>query len=79
MSGSGTKGPLHLPLHGERLHEHRQRDIVRLPPIQDGFDDVRRQKRQPQHPTDVRLVDLNLLPIVYHLEGLWKLRYDTRP
>lgn len=47
-----------LPLHRKRLHQPRQPQSFRLPPIQDRLDDVRRQQRQSQHARDIGRVDL---------------------
>ena len=42
----------------KRLHQNFQRHLGRLPPIQYGLDDLRRQQDQPQHATDVGRVDI---------------------
>lgn len=49
---------LSFPLHRKRLHQHRHRHLHRLPPIQDGLHDLRRQQGQPEHPVDVGGIDL---------------------
>ena len=46
------------PLHRNPLHQRRQRDLLRLPPIYDRLDDLRRQQSQPQHAAHVGAVDL---------------------
>ena len=42
----------------ENPHQHRHRDLHRLPPIEDRIHDLRRKQRQPEHPADVGAVDL---------------------
>jgi len=49
---------LPLPLHRKRFHQPRQRDPLRLLPIQERLDDIRRQQRQPQQARDIGRVDL---------------------
>ena len=49
---------LQPPLHRKRLHQPRQRHCIRLPPIQDRLDDIRRQQREPQKARDIGRVDL---------------------
>jgi len=58
-SGSAL-APLALfaPLPWKRPHQHRQRDLRRLPPIQDRLDDIRREQRQAHQARDIGRVDL---------------------
>jgi len=49
---------LPLPLHRKRLHQSRQRNLLRLPPVQDRLDDIWRQQREPQKARDIGRVDL---------------------
>jgi hypothetical protein len=49
---------LPCPLQRQRLHQHCQSHLRRLPPIQDRLDDVRRQQGQPQDARHVGFVDL---------------------
>ena len=47
-----------LPYDRERLHQDGQRYPCRLPPVQDRFNDVGREQREPQDAADVGSVDL---------------------
>src|SRR5436309_3042509 len=44
--------------HRKRPLQRCQHSLRRLPPAQDPLDDVRREQGQPQHATNVKLVDL---------------------
>jgi len=48
---------LPLPRHRKRLHKPRHRHLLRLPPIQDGLNDVRRQQGKPETTTMTKLSD----------------------
>src|SRR3954447_23307297 len=50
--------PLLAPFYGERLQQPSQSEIRRLPPIQNCFDDIRRQQGQPQDAAHIAAVDL---------------------
>ncbi len=48
---------LNVPLHWKRLHQPRQLDRFRLPPVQDRLHHVRRLQRQVQPPADIGAID----------------------
>lgn len=45
------------PLDLKRPHQHLQRGFIRLPPVEDGLDALRRQQHQPKHSAHVRQVN----------------------
>ena len=55
-----SQEPLSLlpPPHRKRAHQHRQRHLRRLPPVENRLDDIGRQQRQPQHPADIGSIDV---------------------
>jgi hypothetical protein len=62
---SPAPDPLPLSLHLKCLHQRRQTHSLRLPPVQDRLDDLRRQQGQPEDAAEIGPVDL---------PGLGKLR-----
>ena len=48
----------HRLLHRKRPHQHSQRHLCRLAPVENRFDDFGREQRQPQNPADIGRVDL---------------------
>lgn len=45
------------PLDWKRPHQHLRRSSLRLPPVGDGLDALRRQQHQPKHSAHVRQVN----------------------